>query len=168
MKKIKKLLSLVLAFLLMLCMSVSLVGCKKIDHNAIIITDGITYQEEWLEENHVYGAYGENGEENYDQNTPKSRTYILKNQDELDEVFSEFSEIDFEKEMVLVYCYRTIYIRKQVLEKVALDESVLNVEFNIVKGKIGHADASAPHRRILVVKLDKLDIEEVKITYNGQ
>ena len=82
--------------------------------------------------------------------------------------FSEFPEIDFEKEMVLVYCYRTIYIRKQVLEKVALDESVLNVEFNIVKGKIGHADASAPQRRMLVVKLDKLDITEVNITYNGQ
>ena len=168
MKKIKKLLSLVIAFLLMLCMSVGFVGCGKIDHNAIIIADGITYQEEWLDNNHVYGAYDENGEENYDENTPKSRTYILKNQDELDEVFSEFSEIDFEKEMVLVYCYRTIYIRKQVLEKVALDESVLNVEFNIVKGKIGYADASAPHRRILVVKLDRLDITEANITYNGQ
>ena len=61
MKKIKKLLSLVLAFLLMLCMSVSLIGCGKIDHNAIIIADGITYQEEWLDNNHVYGAYDENG-----------------------------------------------------------------------------------------------------------
>ena len=168
MKKIEKLLSLVLAFLLMLCMSVSLVGCGKIDHNAIIIADGITYQEEWLDNNHVYGAYDENGEENYDENTPKSRTYLIKNQDELDEVFSEFSEIDFEKEMVLVYCYRTIYIRKQVLEKVVLDGNVLNVEFNVVKGKIGHADASAPSIRMLVVKLDKLDIAEVNVTYNGQ
>ena len=149
-------------------MSISLAGCKQIDHNAVIITEGITYQEEWLANNHIYGAYGENGEENYDENTPKSRTYILKNQDELDEVFSEFSEIDFEKEMVLVYCYRTIYIRKQVLEKVALDGNVLNVEFNVVKGKIGHADASAPSRRMLVVKLDKLDITEVNVTYNGQ
>ena len=43
MKKIKKLLSLVLAFLLMLCMSVSLVGCGKIDHNAIIIADEICF-----------------------------------------------------------------------------------------------------------------------------
>ena len=168
MKTIKKLLTIGLAVLLMLCMSISLVGCGKIDHNAIIIADGITYQEEWLKENHVYGAYDENGEENYDENTPKSRTYILKNQDELDEVFSEFSEIDFEKEMVLVYCYRTIYIRKQVLEKVVLDGTILNVEFNVVKGKMGHADASAPSRRMLVLKLDKLDITEVNITYNGQ
>ena len=44
MKKIKKLLTIGLAFLLMLCMSISLVGCKKIDHNAVIITEGITYQ----------------------------------------------------------------------------------------------------------------------------
>ena len=168
MKTIKKLLTIGLACLLILCMSVSLVGCGKIDHNAIIIADGITYQEEWLDNNHVYGAYGENGEENYDENTPKSRTYLIKNQDELDEVFSEFPEIDFENEMLIVYCYRTIYIRKQVLEKVVLDRNVLNVEFNVVKGKIGHADASAPSRRMLVVKLDKLDIAEVNVTYNGQ
>ena len=168
MKTIKKLLTIGLACLLMLCMSVSLVGCGKIDHNAIIIADGITYQEEWLDNNHVYGAYDEKGEENYDENTPKSRTYLIKNQDELDEVFSEFPEIDFENEMLIVYCYRTIYIRKQVLEKVVLDRNVLNVEFNVVKGKIGHADASAPSRRMLVVKLDKLDIAEVNVTYNGQ
>ena len=168
MKKIKKLLTIGLAGLLMLCMSVSLVGCKKIDHNAVIITDGIRYQEEWLKENHVYGAYDENGEEKYDENTPKSRTYLIKNQDELDEVFSEFPEIDLENEMLIVYCYRTIYARKQVLEKVALDGTALNVEFNIVKGKIGHADASAPQRRMLVIKLDKLDITEANITYNGQ
>ena len=168
MKRIKKLLTVGLAVLLMLCMSISLVGCKKIDHNAVIITDGIRYQEEWLNENHVYGAYDENGEEKYDENTPKSRTYLIKNQDELDEVFSEFPEIDFENEMLIVYCYRTIYIRKQVLEKVVLDGTILNVEFNVVKGKMGHADASAPSRRMLVLKLDKLDITEVNVTYNGQ
>ena len=93
-EKIKKLLSLGLAVLLIFSMSISLAGCKQIDHNAVIITEGITYQEEWLANNHIYGAYGENGEENYDENTPKSRTYILKNQDELDEGFSEFSKID--------------------------------------------------------------------------
>ena len=65
MKKIKKLLTIGLAVMLMLCMSLGLVGCKQIAHNAVIITDGITYQEEWLKENHVYGAYDENGEENY-------------------------------------------------------------------------------------------------------
>lgn len=168
MKKIKQLLTTLFAVLLMLCVSISLVGCKRIDHNAVIITDGITYQEEWLANNHVYGAYGENGEEKYDENTPKSRTYIIKTQTELNEVFSEFPEIDFEKEMIIVYCYRTVYIRKQVLEKVVLDGNVLNVEFNVVHGKLGHADASAPSRRMLVLKLDKLDITEANITYNGQ
>lgn len=168
MKPIKKLWAVVLGILLMLCMSLGLVGCKQIDHNAVIIKEGITYQEKWLENNHVYGAYGENGEENYDENTPKSRTRLIKTQTELDEVFSDFPEMDFEKEMVIVYCYRTVYGRKQVLEKVVCDGNVLYVEFNVVKGKIGHADASAPSRRMLVMKLDKLDIMEVKITYNGQ
>ena len=83
-------------------------------------------------------------------------------------MLSDFPEIDFEKEMLIVYCYRTVYGRKQVLENVFSDGNLLYVEFNVVKGKIGHADASAPSRRMLVVKLDRLDITEVKITYNGQ
>ena len=164
----RKLLTSLFAVLLMLCMSISFVGCKQIDYNAVIITDGITYQEEWLNNNHIYGAYGENGEENYDENTPKSRTYLIKNQDELHEVFLEFPEINFEKEMVLVYCYRTVYIRKQVLEKVVLDGTVLNLEFNVSRGELGRADASAPQRRMFILKLDKLDVTEVNITYNGQ
>lgn len=169
MKTIEKLWAVVLGALLIFCMSISFIGCdRQIDHNAVIITSGIAYQEEWLANNHVYGAYGENGEENYDENTPKSRTYLIKTQTELDEVFSDFPEIDFEKEMLIVYCYRTVYGRKQVLENVFSDGNLLYVEFNVVKGKIGHADASAPSRRMLVVKLDRLDITEVKITYNGQ
>ena len=53
-----------------------------------------------------------------------------------------------------------------MLEKVVLDGTVLNVEFNVGRGKLGHADASAPSRRMLVLKLDKLDITEANITYN--
>ena len=46
MKPIEKLWAVVFAVMLMLCMSLGLVGCKQIAHNAVIITDGITYQEE--------------------------------------------------------------------------------------------------------------------------
>lgn len=168
MRRIKKLLTLGLAVLLMLCMGLSLVGCKQIDHNAVIISDGITYQEEWLENNYVYGVY-KWSEDVFDETSPQSRTCIIRNQTELDEVFLDFPEIDFEKEMVIVYCYRTSYIRaKQVLKMVTLDGNILNVEFKVVKGKMGHADKLNPERRMLVIKLDRLDIAEVKVTYNGQ
>ena len=161
----KKILALPLSFL---CVVVGMcfVGCGKIEHNAVIIADGATYRTEWLDSNYVYGAYIEGA--GYDEDSPESRTYIIKNQEELDEIFSEFPQTDFEKEMVVVYCYRTIYVRKQVLEKVVFDGNVLKIEFNVVRGKIGHADAAAPHRRTLAVKLDKLDITEAKIQYKGQ
>ena len=151
-----------------LCMG--LVGCGRIEHNAKIITvDRLSYHAEWLENNPVYGAYSEDGKENYNSDTPKNRTYLIQTQGQLNEIFVDFPEIDFEKEMVLVYCYRTVYTqRKQILENVTLDGKVLNVSFNVERGKLGYADASAPHRRILVVKLDKLEITEVKITYQGQ
>ena len=167
MKRFKELLTIGLAVLLMLCMSMCLFGCDKINHNAIIITDGIVYKTDWLENNYTYGANYDNAY-GYDEASPESRTHIIKNATALNEVFEVFPEIDFEKEMVLVYCYTSVYARKRVLEKVVLDGNVLSVEFNVEKGKIGYADACAPHRRVLVIKLDKLDATEVNIQYNGQ
>ena len=167
MRNIKRLFIVSFTILLTLCMSISLSGCHKIKFNAVIIKDGIVYQTEWLENNYTFGA-GLDNAYGYDNTSPKSRTYIVKSSNELDDIFETFPAIDFKKEMVLIYCYTSIYAREHVLEKVSLKDNVLNVEFNVVKGKIGRADACAPHRRILSVKLDKLDITDAKVTYNGQ
>ena len=164
MKKFLTLLLSALCFLVCVCF----VGCGRIGHNAVLLSDGITYSEEWCEQNYTYGGIYEFDKSGYDESLPKSRTYLIKNQTELDAVFSQSPSIDFEKEMVLVYCYTTIYCRKQVLENVVLSEGVLNVEFDIVKGKIGRADAAAPHTRMLAVKLDKLETKKVNVTYKGQ
>ena len=100
--------------------------------------------------------------------SPQSRAYIIKSQNELDDVFAEFPDIDFDKKMVLVYCYTTVYVRKQVLNKVALEGDVLTVQFDVVRGKFGHADAAMPHRRTLAVKLDRVEVAEANVTYKGQ
>ena len=160
----KKTLSLVLALItLLFC----LVSCTKFEYNAVILKDGFTFNETWLESNQTLGSLqGETHE--YDDSLPESRTYIIQNQAQLEEIFSDFPEIDFDKEIVLVYCYTTVYIRKQRLEKVSLENGVLTVAFDVVRGKLGHADAAAPHTRLCVIRLGKVDITEVNIMYNGQ
>ena len=84
------------------------------------------------------------------------------------EVFTDFKEIDFDKEMVIVYCYTTIYVREQKLEKVSFDNNILSIEFDVVDGKPGTGDATAPQTRTCVICLDKVAATEVKVTYNGQ
>ena len=178
MKTIKKLLTIGLAVLLMLCMSVSLVACGKIEYNTTIVKDGISFNADWLNNNMTYGAYYPNPNYNpedeqsepalTDTTSPKSRTYIIKDKNALDEIFETFPDIDFTKEMVIVYCFTTIYNRERILESVKMDENdILNIEFKS-KDNNGRGDASMPGTAILTIRLDRLGITEANITYNGQ
>jgi len=171
----KKTLSLVLALItLLFCF----VGCSKIEYNATIIKNGISFNADWLSANLTYGAYYPNPDYNpddeesepalIDRTSPKSRTYIIKEKTVLDEIFENFPDIDFAKEMVIVYCFTTIYDRERVLESVKMDENnILNIEFKS-KDNNGRGDASMPGTAILTIRLDRLDITEANITYNGQ
>ena len=76
--------------------------------------------------------------------------------------------VDFDKEMVIIYCYTTIYVREQKLENVSFENNILTIEFDVVDGKPGTGDATAPQTRTCVICLDKVVTTEVKITYNGQ
>jgi hypothetical protein len=161
----KRILALVMTALLCL----GFIGCGRIEHNAKIIeNEGLVYRTEWLENNYTYGAWIESGGRGYDEVSPKTRTYVIQSQAQLDEIFTEFPTTDFEKKMVLIHCYTTIYARKRVLKQVVIKDGILVVDFNVVNGKLGHADAAAPHRRVVVIVLDRVDVTDVKITYQGQ
>ena len=45
---------------------------------------------------------------------------------------------------------------------------IFTIEFDLVDGKPGTGDATAPQTRTCVICLDKVVATEVKITYNGQ
>lgn len=130
-----------------------LFGCAKIEFNAVILKDGYSLSSAWL-----------------DSRTEliEDETYVITDSDALEEIFTDFEEIDFEKRMVVVYCYTTIFIREQKLERVSLDDGVLSIEFDVVKGKLGTADATAPQTRVCVICLDNVALTDVKVKYNGQ
>ena len=149
------------SLLLIVC---SLISCSSAQYNASIIKSGVTYNEAWLAQNYTRGSH----QSGYDASLPESRTYIIKNQNELDEVFSVCPKIDFDKQILIVYCYTTTYVREQKLEKFFYENGVLSIDFGVVKGKIGVGDATAPGTRICIISLDKLDISSVVIKYTGQ
>ena len=160
----KKILAIFISLLLIIC---SFASCSHVECNAVIFQEEFLCRETWLESNQTLGSL-QGGKQEYDDSLPESRTYIIQNQEQLEEIFLDFPEIDFDKEILLVYCYTTVYIRKQRLEKVSLENGVLTVAFDVVRGKLGHADAASPHTRLCVIRLDKVDVTEVNITYNGQ
>ena len=157
----------IVALIISIFCAIGLFGCSSIDYNAVIIKEGITYHQEWLDNNQVYDSFNFETHE-WDNSSPKDRTYVITVQEDLDNVFKEFPSVDFENKMVILYCYRTIYCREQKLNKVVLEDNNLEIEFNIVSGKFGHADAAMPQTRVCVIVLDKVDTSNVKVTYKGQ
>lgn len=171
----KKIISTAIIFLVSIIL---LSSCTTVGRNAVIVDEGITFKTEWLDNNMTYGAYYENPDYDpedeqsertlVDRTSPESRTYVIKDEAALNEIFVACPEIDFEQEMLLVYCYTSIYPRERILESVALDGEVLTVEFDVKKAKSGVADTHMPGRKVLVIKMDRLNISQANIIYNGQ
>lgn len=164
----KRLVSLVAVFLAVLgiCFTVSACG---ISYHAVVVNSGIEFTSDFLKNSITYGAWCDKEDYDpevdedrgwYDTVSPQTRTYIVREQNEADEIFAVSPAFDFEKEMVLVYCWTEIYnSRPIILKSVQMNtNSTLKVEFSLEKptGEIG--DASIPQRRILVIKMDKLNI----------
>jgi hypothetical protein len=145
-------------------------GCGGNKYNAVVVEDGVAFNTEFLKENMTYGAYYYN--ENYnediddwsdrylrDETSPKSREHIIKAKAEFDKIFTEFPlEVDFDKEMVLVYCYTDDNSRPRIIKSIELDDTTLKIKFKLKEVKPGVLDSTMPGRKCLVVKMGKLDI----------
>ena len=153
-----------IVFVAILFLMCSLVSCSKFEYNTTILKEGFAFSNEWIENNYTQGSY----QSEYNNELPESRIYVIKHQDDVSKVFAKFPQIDFDAEMVIVYCYTTTYIREQKLVGVSFENDVLNIEFDIVKGKSGAGDATVPQTRTCVIRLDKVEANEIIITYNGQ
>jgi hypothetical protein len=100
-------------------------------------------------------------------NTPKYKIHVIMNQAQLDSVFVESPQINFDNEMVLVVIYKSWVSSKwHLIRKIELDESVL---------KIYTRDNTVPYREdtpscqvIYVFKMDKLDVFETELIFMGK
>ena len=144
----------VLLSICMLCCAFS--GCNRVGYNARVLTGSYSVNPDWMELHDKNGTFGE------------SDTYLITDSDELEAIFDEFPDVPLTDNMVLVHCYTTVYVRDQVLKKVALEDGVLKIEFDVANGKLGYADAAAPHTRILVIVMDRVPCNRVEVTFLGR
>jgi hypothetical protein len=150
----------------------SFTGCETIKgeetlpFNARGIGLPLEFKDGFLKANTTYGApyEDENGDWDWDKTSPKFRTFIITEKARLDEVFSVCPEIDFEKEMVVMYVYTSTSGRARKITSVTLDNKNLKIEFKYVEGKPGYGDGKRPETSFLVLRMDKLDIDTVGFT----
>jgi len=139
-------------------------GEEMLPYNAIIIGDdgSLKYKEDFLKANMTYGDHHWNGDVDEGLTLPKFRTFIITEKVQLDEIFSVCPEIDFEKEMVVMYAYTGINNRQRIITSITLNNKILEIEFKIVERESN--DTSVPQTRFIVIKIDKLDIDTVEFT----
>lgn len=146
-------------------------GCGSNKYNAVILTTGFSFKEEFLKDNLTRGSHylNENGEivsaegESY----PRHRVFIIKSHEDANLIFESFSDsIDFEKEMLIIYIFTTINPDPCKINKVFIDEDVLKINYKFQRSKIGSDNTSSPTQRCLLVKIDKHEVASVEFT-NG-
>lgn len=97
---------------------------------------------------------------------PETRTILIDDQDEFDAAFENCPfEVDLSTEMIVVYTFSFIYSRPTVIKKVSFSDGTLSLKLENKRAKWGVKDACMPYQRYVIVKLDKLDVTEVKVTY---
>ena len=165
---------LILGVLLIMSMGI-FAGCGGNKYNAVVLSEGFSFKPEFLSNNRTLGAryLNENWDEETDEwddkyitdeTSPEYRVFIVKNQIELDNIFGSFVQVDFGKEMILLYCYTDIYSRPQLIDKVNHSGTTLEIEFSLKKPKTGVGDASMPGCKQLVIKMNALEVETAKFT----
>lgn len=159
MKKIQ--INIFLAMLLILCFTT---GCSYVKHNAVLYDSSVNFINEKFQSQNLIRGSLDNDENKNDY--PATRTFIVKNQEDFEKIFvydfSEF-EIDFDKEMLIVYTFLTEYVLPAKITNMTLNGETLTIEFSfdLIKGT---GSAVRPFQRWFVIKLDNLNISSVVFT----
>ena len=163
----KRILKNIVSVLLLLCLAFSIVACGEETDNGMTEEERIAYEDiekyhaeiisdyemnsDYIMANQTKGATGNSA-------LPKDIVNIITNQTELKAAFSEFPKINFEKEMVIVYFYTSVYSRPRELKGIEItEEKEMRIHFIEVSPGEGIGGACSPKTRPLVVKLDKIE-----------
>ena len=176
----KKFLTLFMVGVMSVISLLSLIGCGDSDevrYNAEIID--IELKDEVIESNRRAGSCyfvveynSDNGK--YEIADPPGvmsvkedigeQYYIIRSNEEMDNMCISYPEINFDTEMVIIFFYVEYYPnRERKLVTVKADETELLVEHSRRYGSMGRGDAAMPTTGYMIIKIDKIDIETITI-----
>ncbi len=154
---------------LLACLCV-FVGCGGARYHAKLYDRAQDWvDEEFLNENRVYGAYYRikdygDGIYDYEQDktSPRTRTFVIKTEEEYQQIFSRSTvEVDFEKQIVILYMFNCDYARDCLLKNIKLEGQKLQVYYKL-ENIGGRNDGTMPYQRCFMLVMDKTDFEAVE------
>ena len=170
MKKLK-VTALLLAVIAFVC---SFSGCSdKAKYKAELYNvDEKFIRTDFAENNRISGAryFNEDDPENPRfrvDDAPKTRTFIVRNKETYDEIFSaDAYMVNFAKESLIVYTFSDVYIRRYDLKKIDVEGKKLviyyKLHYTLLERFASIGDAVAPYQRWFALKLEKTDISKVE------
>ena len=166
--------------ILLFIITITLSGCKKNYFNSKIYNTGSNIiKKEFLDNNPLYVDKWDHGVGGADESNPEDKTFIVKDKETLNTMINENSlEVDFNKQMVLVYLYKYVHPNRELkikkmkyetktttVNSITTTTKTLDIEFGT---KDTHRkDASYPQTCCAVVVMDKLNIDTVTFTHLG-
>lgn len=178
MAKRSRLFNVVIFYILIAVMSVTICGCYgnrddkvyKINKNdyAVIYDRAVTYAKESFIETHLTQRSA--GDQDSYEQYPKTYCILVGNENDYNEIFNEFlDDIDFDKEMIIVYCFSCIYngCGYKIRNINSAGESMIIVISHIPPSSYscgGLKYTSAPTYRIIAIKTSVTGLKSVNIT----
>ena len=130
------------------------------------LTKQSVFQESFLSETMVSGEWNRDAGISDPGALPSSRTILIDDQAEFDAAFVKCPfDIDLETEMIVVYTLTFINRRETKIKNVSFSDGTLSLELTNKRAKWGAKDTCMPYQRYVIIKLDKLDVDEVKVDY---
>lgn len=150
-----------IVFILVLC------GCNN-KYNAVLYNHADKWiSEDFLDNNRVKAYYrnenyieGEDDKYIYDDEAPRSRTFIITDQDRFSEIFSKYDKsIDFDSELVVLYIFSDVSPRDYKIKKIYYENQALTIQIKLEN--TNKKDSVMPYQRCIMIKMKKLEIESV-------
>ncbi len=116
----------------------------------------------YIDENYIEGVSDPWTEVIFEPNKPSERTFIIKEQDEFTKIFTKYvEEVDFEKEMVILYIFSNVSLRDYHLKKIIYENQTLTVHIKLQHINSNKLETVQLYQRCLMIKMDKLEIDSV-------
>lgn len=160
-----------LSAVIVCCLAFSLFGCSNLSYNAKLYNADTWINNDFADNSlirNVYYSQSDSDEKFFsdDETCPESRTFIIENLEEHNTIFNndidiEDLNVDFNKQMLIVYTFRATDHRNLKLISVNFQDKILKITFETIF-KSGTGDTSTPYQRWIVIKLDKVGMEAVE------
>lgn len=105
-----------------------------------------------------------------EKNLPTTQVYVVDSDRLYDEVFKPDykKDIDFEKQFIVLFSFRSIYKNEHYLSSIDLSDGVLKIECDYKKGSPGTGYACAPYDRWCYIQMDIVEYNTISFVGEGR